>query len=200
MIAVFFCASAAWATPVTLTGNPVQANYNPKLTLTDDVGEPGLAPHLDIYQVFFDSDDKGLSTDRYYMGLTVNDPNISRTGGPTAPPGLGKRTEWDCYFYDTDGNWLHEVQFYIWATKVSAYVDGDQLAPSQFSAVVASGLEISILKSAMPALNDVPTFQFVGVLQDNGTANDDEITGIVPEPATMTLLALGGLAMLRRRK
>ncbi len=38
---------------------------------------------------------------------------------------------------------------------------------------------------------------------DSGTFTDSQITGtvsVVPEPASLSLLALGGLAMLRRRR
>jgi len=88
------------------------------------------------------------------------------------------------------------------ATAATFAIDGTTLTQGvDFDFKIGDDLELMFKKSFMPAVVD--SFAFYGWLDDNGNFQDDVIEGNitgVPEPATMALLAFGGLAMLKRRR
>ncbi|MFW6154669.1 MAG: PEP-CTERM sorting domain-containing protein [Planctomycetota bacterium] len=193
---VGFLASSAVSAPVMLTGNPDPSDYD--IVVTDAAGEEGLAEHLDIDQLLLAADDETGPDARFYLGLTVNDPDISRTGGPTS---FVYRTVLDCFFVGEAGDLLHELAVVLTADDVVAGVDGVMLDAARFSAAVDSGLEVSIDQDAMPNLIGVDTFDVLVQLDDTGTNADDQLAAFgVPEPATFGLLLLGGVVGLTRRR
>ena len=120
-----------------------------------------------------------------------------------------------------DGDWHHLA--YTWAvdsagtvaSDVQIYIDGVAVG----TAITEASLEADALKSPIlpwetpgmyiGARNDriaqggVANAHFKGWLDDirvyDGVLSAQEVAALVPEPATATLLMLGGLAMLRRR-
>jgi hypothetical protein len=72
------------------------------------------------------------------------------------------------------------------------------LAGGDFDVSVANGLELRIDQSKMGSLAADPYVR--SQLDGTGTWPDDQLVGVVPEPATMAMLVLGGVAMLARRR
>lgn len=72
------------------------------------------------------------------------------------------------------------------------------LAGSDFDVSVASGLELRINQSKMGSLAADPYVR--SQLDGVGSWDDDQLAGVVPEPATMAMLAIGGLALVLRRR
>ncbi len=193
LIVVGFLVSSAVAAPVTLTGNPDPADY--EIIINDAANEAGLAEHLDADQLMLAGDD---TANLYYLALTVNDPDISRVGGPTS---FFYTTVLDCRFLGTGGTVLHDLTVILTADDVIGLVDNAPLAPAQFTAVVDSGLEVAISQDALPCMAGVDTFDLLAQLDDTGAAADDQIAAFgIPEPATFGLLTLGGLVTLARRR
>jgi hypothetical protein len=75
------------------------------------------------------------------------------------------------------------------------------LAPADYQVSVGvfpyQALEVAISKGKMSLIST--PYVFVQ-LDEGGFARDDQIEGVVPEPATLALLALGGVGVLIRRK
>jgi hypothetical protein len=93
---------------------------------------------------------------------------------------------WDNPEVPGDGDWATWT-FYINTSGTVTVTDGNNtvMGAMRLNGVASTEMWLSGGRSGM-------------VL--NGTALFDNITFDVPEPATMSLLALGGLAMLRRRR
>lgn len=75
---------------------------------------------------------------------------------------------------------------------------GGGIAGAMVSAI-NSGTDFQIIVAATLSGDDI-TYSGVGNTFDPGEPNLEITANLVPEPATMTVLALGALALLRRRK
>jgi hypothetical protein len=73
------------------------------------------------------------------------------------------------------------------------------LDSSTLKYAVGNSLEIAVHRSAFANLLPAQ-FDFSLMFEGGGTNADDSITDVVPEPATMSLLAVGGLFLARRRR
>ena len=73
------------------------------------------------------------------------------------------------------------------------------LDSSTLKHAVGNSLEIAVHRSAFTNLLPAP-FEFSLFFEGGGVNADDIITGVVPEPATMSILAIGGLFLARRRR
>ena len=75
---------------------------------------------------------------------------------------------------------------------------GGGIAGAMVSAI-NSGTDFQIIVAATLSADDI-TYSGVGNTFDPGEPNLEITANLVPEPATLTVLALGALALLRRRK
>lgn len=187
-----FCAGTAVAAPITFDGTVVAGEYVAKIDDTVDVGAVYETPGWDIKSLHAD-----MEGDWLCLGLEVYgtfDPDGTDTRRPKTKFGgfvtLSTVLEYELSFISTS----------ISAATFS--IDGVALTQgTDFDFKIGDDLELKFKKSFMPAVTD--SFAFYGWLDDNGNFQDDliigDITG-VPEPASVGLLALGGLAMLVRRR
>ena len=75
---------------------------------------------------------------------------------------------------------------------------GGGIAGAMVSAI-NSGTDFQIIVAATLSADDI-TYSGVGNTFDPGEPNLEITANLVPEPASLTVLALGALALLRRRK
>lgn len=74
------------------------------------------------------------------------------------------------------------------------------LDPTTLKHSIDSGLEIAIHASKFTNLSPDSPFDFDLHFEGGGENDDDRIQGRIPEPATMSILLIGGLAVARRRR
>jgi len=65
---------------------------------------------------------------------------------------------------------------------------------------VDTGLEIAIKVNMLPNLSPASPFDFDLLFEGGGRNDDDDMQGTIPEPATMSILLIGGLVALVRRR
>jgi len=188
---VLASASYGWAIPITVDG-VVDGNDNYAAVLNDAVGELGLeSTAWDISKANFDLDANWL-----YVGLeTVG--GFDRNGGNTSMFG----TTLFFGLIDSTGS-PYTFGLVTTASSVLLNVDGVTLTENvDYVAGIGWALELKLDRSKVPTITS--DFAFQAQLDDNGSGSDDQIAGQlvgVPEPATMALLALGGVALLRRKR
>jgi hypothetical protein len=203
--AVVLCAltspvlAAPFVNGVVLTGE-----YS--VSLVDALGEVGLDnPGLDIRTLEFDRD-----ASWYYMGLTVNTPPLDTDGGSTS---RWHKTILNTILYaDATGTMGMEAYYLDIVMDVGGVVsvslyDGSStpipLAPADYQVSVGvfpyQALEVAISTAKMSLISTPYVF---AQLDDTGYAKDDQIEGVVPEPATLCLLGIGAATVLvsRRKK
>ncbi|MBM4019899.1 MAG: PEP-CTERM sorting domain-containing protein [Planctomycetes bacterium] len=199
--ALLMATGSAWAAPI-VDGIVLPAEY--ATSLADATGEPGVDnPGLDINTLEYDSD-----ASWHYFALTVVGPPYDTDGGATS---RRRQTDlWTIMYADSAGTtpaYLLDVLTGTGGTILSVtldqYVGGTwvpvALAPADFQVSVGTALEVAIAKTKMALISNPYVF---GQLDDTGSAADDQVEGVVPEPATLALLGLGAAAALasRRRK
>jgi len=192
-------ASSVWAAPI-VDGTVGGGEYS--VVLNDTAPETTadfFNSGLDIQALHLDD-----SSGSYWMGLSVVSAPIDTNGDPTT---FLFETIFDLIFFDHSGT----TPSYL----VSVEMDGSTvdveleewsgggwstvaLAGSDFDVSVASGLELRIIQSKMGSLAADPYVR--SQLDGVGSWDDDQLVGVVPEPATMAMLAIGGLALVLRRR
>ncbi len=168
------------------------------LAITDDAGETAYQGNLDIDAVYFFADNVA-----YYLGMTVTDGPVSTTGSIFSM--MGQTVLFSLFYADealTQPLYriLTSMQGSSAALMLQQYTGSFwQQVPlgNQYLLGIDDGIELAVPTWAMPAL--AGGFYYRAQLDDSGPDADDNITGFVPEPATLSLLALGSLALTRRR-
>lgn len=170
---------------------PGANNRSAAITLTDD--DIGLN---DRYADLGIGDSQGADVNadgsvyaRHRTGATIIDTNPTKSGDP---PNGGFN----------DGEWHHVAGVYT-DTGVSVYVDG-LLVDSQEGTgtdIAFDALAIGLLQRP-GAQSDVDPYE--GAIDDvrvyDHALSQAEISALVPEPGSLAIAALGGLAMLQRRR
>lgn len=170
-----------------------------QIAITDDAAEGLYEGNLDIDSVYFFRDNVAV-----HLGLTVVDGPISQNGSSGSL--LGQTILFSLFYADealTQPLYriITNIQDGFSALLLQAHngVNWSTVGlGGQYLLDVDAGVELAVPAWAMANLPD--SFYYVGMLDDSGPYPDDMIAAFIPEPASVSLLALGALAMVRRRR
>ncbi len=201
-LALSVCTSLAGAAIIDGTIGGGEYAYPPVLDIPGETTHDWYNTGLDIEAVYVDQDLANA-----YLGLSVVAPPFDFNGSPQS---FLDMTAVYASFY-TDSNAADS----LWDLAIVMTDDGaggmeivsvgltiagvpTVLLPSDYSIAVGDAMEISISNSVLP--NDLGNYLRLQ-LDDVGGWQDDQVAGgVIPEPASLALLGLGGVAMLRRRR
>jgi len=203
---IFLSSSVGLGTPLDEVNGVIDGGDSYVWPVTD-VAEPG--------KVFFNS---GLDIDALYwgaivdggiwytIGMTVTAPPINTTGDGMGIPPIPTMTTVKLSLSQL-GVDQYLLQASMFAdTVVGVYVI-DRVTntlvtvnPADIKYKVDTGLEIAIKQSYFSNLAPLTPFDFRLDFDGGGTNEDDSLQGRVPEPATMSMLVIGGLVTLVRRR
>ncbi len=199
VLGVVSLASSAWAAPM-IDGSVGAGEYATVLNdAAPESGEDYYNSGLDIKALHFDT-----ASGWYWTGLTVVNAPIDTDGDPTS---FVSQTWFGSVFYDA----THTTPYYRVMTLMGGVApivtlekwDGSawgtvSLGGSDYNVSVGTALEVRISQSKMPSM---PATPYVSTqLDGTGGWGDDQLAGVVPEPATLGLMGLGLVAALARRR
>ncbi|MCC7147182.1 MAG: PEP-CTERM sorting domain-containing protein [Phycisphaeraceae bacterium] len=196
-VVVALClSSSSWASPV-VDGSIAPGEY--ATVITDVPGEVGYDPAMNIASIYLDSD-----ASWNYLGLDVVAGAIANNGGPSSFLGHTLLLAVSSDNATPTPNPLYRLIVDIQGANnivaLQTYIAGNwvttALNPADYAVSVGSELEVKIATSVMSLPG---TWNLAAQLDDTGSNPDDQLTGLVPEPSTLALLALGTMALLRRR-
>ncbi len=192
-----FISVTASASPIDFDGN-IDGDDSYYATVIDLGGNEAVIPdNLDIKSVNFD-----LYDGYFWMGLEVHGGPVATDGGTTS---ISDMTLFYGVFQVAGSDDVSLIIILDDGAVSNVLLDGTELVyGTHYEAMLGSdnltgGLEIKIIDGRLLSLTN---FTFFGQLDDTGWGNDDQIFGSVdiPEPVTLTLIALGiPLALIRRR-
>jgi hypothetical protein len=202
VFAVIMAASAANASPI-IDGNVTLGEY---AALVPDLDSPSgqYVGNLDIDNLQYD-----VSNSYYNLALTVVSPPVDQTGGVTSE--LGQTAFWTIFYNNARTTPYYRVDVVMDSGGVQSFTlyqrSGSRwtpvtLASGDYDYAVGNAIEWRIDKSKMPNLAAEAYPRVFAQLDNTGQAPDDQIEGVVPEPATLGLLGagLGASLLLRRRR
>jgi len=205
VLGVVALASPAWAAPI-INGTVGATEYQ---TVLNDAAPENTREFydsgLDIGALHYDTATDG-GTDWYWLGLTVVDEPIDTNGDPSS--GLFKSIFW-AIFYDNAGvvpDYLVVVDMAGGTPDVTLTEwngggwDVVALTGTDYDATIGNALELRIDQDKMPNLDSQPYVRIQ--LDGTGEWDDDQLGGVVPEPATIGLIGMGLVTALvaRRRR
>jgi hypothetical protein len=200
-------AGTAWAAP-TIDGSIGGGEFSVVFGEPGEPGEDYYNTGLDIDALYFDDASDG-GTDWYWLGVGVVNSPFDPDGDDTS---LLDETWFGITFFDGPtpaGNELHsllarvrEVGGVPTVTQVILDKTNILTAGTDYDAAVDEALEIRVDQTLMPNLAGVANPYVESQLDGTGNDRDDQLTGTIPEPASMALLGAGlaGAALLRRRR
>jgi hypothetical protein len=144
----------------------------------------------------------------YTFGMTVVGPSptprINTTGdgtGASAPTSVRMGISQGSVKY-----MVHTTMFYGSVLNVTMW-DTSGPTPTQvplnsqnLKYKVNAGLELAIKRNVFTNLAKASLFDINLLFEGGGQNKDDDLEGQVPEPATMSMLLVGGIAFIRRRR
>lgn len=203
VLGIALSGSIGFGAPLDEVNGIINGADNYLLTVTDapDVGEPFEGTGLDIHALHWGAiDDGGLW---YTIGMTVTGPPINTIGDGSGTPPSPTMTNVQLNLRDggVDKYLLQATMF--GNTVLGVYmidrVTSNPVAidPADIKYKVDTGLEIAIKQSYFANLSPAGPFDFKLDFGGGGTDADDNL---IPEPATMSILMIGGLCTLARRR
>jgi len=184
---VSLCASAAWGAPVQLDGN-VDSHDAYSIHVEDPNEGIFGGDSFDVDAMDFDESGGWL-----YVGVDTIGPFDRNGAGGASPP----QTELWLEFRDA-ATGLMLFKLTLTDGGETMKLDDVALDGSLWDAEVADDLEFRVDQSLLAGL--VSPYDFKARLDNAALPSDDIVTGQVPEPATLALLTLGGVAGLLRRR
>ncbi len=183
------------------------AHYEFSYTDSDIPGEPFAGTGLDIDTVHWGAVPSPLAPEWFTLGMTVANSQINTTGDGTMGP--FSRTS-VVVNLSQGGSDKYMIQATLLAGTVQSVLMLDVSGPAptvvplseptDLRYAVDTGFEIAIKASKFANLSPASPFDFALLFDGGGTDRDDIIKGRVPEPATMSMLMIGGFAALARRR
>ena len=193
---VLVCASGVRAAPI-FDGNVDAANYA-VVEADDDLFEPDFGPDgaktmWDITQVAFDRDPAW-----FYIGVDVDetDGKFDVNGQGDLPPATQLLT------LLTDGTTTKLFTLILSDATQKLFLNGTEQTTG-WAVATDNDLELKLDNDLLNSGFNYGDFYFQCRLDNSAGMPDDTMAeGIVgvPEPATLALVAFGGLALLRRRR
>lgn len=195
-VAISLCAAGAWGTPIQ-NGTVTSGEYD--FVVFDDPNDNVGG----IYESGLDIEDVRITIDSNYLYVGLStvaafDPNGSNANS-------WGQTSVRMRFFDSNVNDPPEHSMLLMvqgggANDFLLLMDGNVMVQgTHYWTGLGDAFEFKLDRSQLvPALGD--TFAFEMHLDDTGQDQDDYISAFVPEPATVGLLAMAGVVVLRRRR
>lgn len=206
VLGIALSSSVGFGAVLDVDGNITAAHYDFSYTDSDIAGEPFAGTGLDIDTVHFGAVPSPLAPEWFTLGMTVANSSINTTGDGT----MGPFSRTSIVVNLSQGQTTFMIQATLLAGTVQDVLMLDTSGPAptfvplseptDIRYAVDTGFEIAIKTSKFTNFSPASPFDFVLLFEGGGTDRDDIISGRVPEPATMSILMIGGLVLARRRK
>ena len=180
------------------------ADYDISITDVDIGGEDFEGTGSDIKALHWGMalDVTGLWTT---IGMTVTTPPINTTGdGPSTFPRTTTvylsiiQSGVEQYAFEARMRDGAVTSFSMWDVPLGTEVP--LTTPTDLRHRVDTGLELAIKASKFTNLNPASPFDFDLVFEGGGRNEDDYMQGTIPEPSTISIIVIGGLFTLVRRR
>ena len=202
VIGVILSGSVGFGAVLNVDGLINPADYEESVIDVDAGGVDFALTGLDIDTVYW-----GVAGDVtgvwYTLGMTVTVPPINTTGDVTAPYPTPTNVHLSLEQGGVEKYWFEAtmfsgnvINFIAWDSIATAPITLD---PANIKYAVDTGLEVAIKVNQLPNLAPAP-FQFGLVFEGGGEHGDDRVDGTIPEPSTISMIVVGGLLTVVRRR